>query len=136
MNNKNNTATKQFEYNDMVVDIKQQLSIEIVRDFLVSTPEKAIQLIAFFEKRKLAGTLSPATISAYDNKIKMAEAVLEQMLNVTVDVYHINVEASIDAKPEKQMDIPFTATNEEQSTAPEAKQAEPMVSQKLDPSIP
>lgn len=128
MNNKNNTATKQFEYNDMVVDIKQQLSIEIVRDFLVSTPEKAIQLIAFFEKRKLAGTLSPATISAYDNKIKMAEAVLEQMLNVTVDVYHINVEASIDAKPEKQMDIPFTA--------PEAKEAEPTVSQKPDPSIP
>ena len=134
--NKNNTATKQFEYNDTIVDIKQQLSIEIVRDFLVSTPEKAIQLIEFFEKRKLSGNLTPTAIADYDNKIKTSEAVLEQMLNMTVDVYHVNVEASVDAKPEKQMSIPFVDTKKEQASGIEATKVEPKAHQKQDPSIP
>lgn len=88
-----NTARK-FQNEESIKTIKDNLDVSTLNNFLITTPDKAIALIHYWEGKKHNATVTQKEL--LNIKIAKAEAIMERMLDLSLDIYDVDTVAWVD----------------------------------------
>lgn len=119
-----NSAKKRipFQNEESLQSIKQGLDISTVNNFLINDPDKALAYINYWANKK--GSLEQKRVYAIE--VAKAEALMQRMMDLSIDVYGVNAIAYVDAQGEVASD-----TSVEEVLVDVAKKGKDMEYQKL-----
>jgi len=88
-----NTVRK-FQHEEAITTIKEKLDVTTLNNFLVTTPEKAISAINYW-KNKMQNATDAQKVEL-SVKIAKAEALMDAMIDLSLDVYNVDAQQWLD----------------------------------------
>ena len=91
----NSTARKNFEHKEDITLIKENLDVNTLNNFLVTSPEKAISMINYWKEKSINATEEAKIVCELE--IRRLESLMLKMVDLTVDVYGVMASAYVDS---------------------------------------